>query len=100
MKVQQKTGEKYSSFQKDHGPPYGHWSQEFDELKDNEYLKQKGIPISEVIHPNFEARAAAAHSAPVAHHHWEVNPWAKYARAECKWNHMVTYIQREMKQEK
>jgi hypothetical protein len=69
MKVQQKTGEKYSSFQKDHGPPYGHWSQEFDELKDNEYLKQKGIPLSEVIHPNFEARAAAAHSAPVAHHH-------------------------------
>jgi hypothetical protein len=69
MKEQQKQGDKYSSFKKDHGPPYGHWSQEFDELKDNEYLQQKGIAISDVVHPNFEARAAAAESAPVAHHH-------------------------------
>jgi hypothetical protein len=38
MKEQQKQGDTYSSFKKDHGPPYGHWSQEFDELKDNEYL--------------------------------------------------------------
>ena len=35
----------YSSFKKDHGPPYKHFSQSFDPLEHNEYLAAKGVDV-------------------------------------------------------
>ena len=71
MKSQTAQGEKYASFKKDHGPPYHHYSAEYDELEHNDYLKSKGISPAELIHPNFEARQALnATSDHAVAHHW------------------------------
>jgi hypothetical protein len=45
MKANYNQGEKYSSFKKDHGPPHGHFNQQFDPLDKNEYLLGKGVDI-------------------------------------------------------
>ena len=33
------------SMSKDHGPPYKHFSQTFDELEHNEYLQNKKVDV-------------------------------------------------------
>jgi len=42
----------YSSFTKDHGPPYKHFPQEFDELEHNELLKSKNVDPESLVHPS------------------------------------------------
>ena len=56
---QQKIGEKYGSYKKNHGPPHWHYPATFDALEHNEYLASKGIEPSEVRHPARQARLDA-----------------------------------------
>jgi hypothetical protein len=60
MKSNYGQGEKYSSFKKDHGPPYGHFSQQFDPIDKNEYLLEKGVDIEQLknAHPKREIEIA------------------------------------------
>ena len=49
----------YGGIKKDHGPPYGKFSAEYDELEHNEYLKANQVPLEEVRHPAATARKNA-----------------------------------------
>ena len=60
MSNQQKMGEKYTSFSKDHGPPHNHYPARYDALENNEYLQSRGIELSEVVHPNAMKRLEPA----------------------------------------
>lgn len=51
MKSSLAAGTNYSGFKKHHGPPYGYFSAEYDNLEHNEYLISKGIKPEEVRHP-------------------------------------------------
>lgn len=60
MKSQMKQGEAYGSFKKDHGPPYGHFSAEYDELEHNQYLKTKGVNASDLkMHESISTPAVS-----------------------------------------
>jgi len=48
----------YSSFKKDHGPPYKHFSQSFDPLENNEYLQAKGVDVEALRHAHSKVQAA------------------------------------------
>ena len=63
IKSEMQTGEKFSSFKKNHGPPHYQYSQRFDPLEKNEYLLRKNIDLSEVR--MFEPRVRVAED----HHH-------------------------------
>jgi hypothetical protein len=72
MKSSLAAGTNYSGFKKHHGPPYGYFSAEYDNLEHNEYLISKGIKPEEVRHPAANARIEAGeHNSPLAHaeHH-------------------------------
>jgi len=53
---QQKIGEKYGSFKKNHGPPHWHYPATYDALEHNQYLASKGVDLSEVRHANAQAK--------------------------------------------
>jgi hypothetical protein len=46
IKITQADDEKYSSFKKNHGPPYYSFSQSFMPLEHNDYLNSRGINAS------------------------------------------------------
>jgi hypothetical protein len=48
IKSMQGQGEKYSSFKKNHGPPYYQFNPRYMPLEHNDYLQKKGISLSEV----------------------------------------------------
>lgn len=48
IKSMQGQGEKYSSFKKNHGPPYYQFNPRYMPLEHNDYLQKKGINLSEV----------------------------------------------------
>jgi len=52
LKSQLGSVEKYTSFNKDHGPPYGHFPAEYDALEHNEYLQGRGVTPEQVRHPD------------------------------------------------
>lgn len=64
IKSEMQVGEKFSSFKKNNGPPYYHFSQRFDPLEKNEYLLRKNIDLSEVKMFEPKQRFVDAH-----HHH-------------------------------
>ena len=57
----------YTNFKKDHGPPYKWFSQEFDELEHNEYLKSRNVAPEDVRHPAAQARKDSGSSSAHAH---------------------------------
>lgn len=59
LSSQQKIGEKYGDYNKTHGPPHKHYPATYDALEHNEYLKKKGVEVSEVRHPAAQARFEA-----------------------------------------
>lgn len=60
--------DKYTSFHKDHGPPFKHFPAEYDALEHNEYLQQRAIAPETVRHPAFQARLASGEVAATAAH--------------------------------
>jgi len=56
MTAELKAGTNYSSFKKDHGPPYGYWPAEYDELEHCEYLQSHNLTPEDVRHPAAQAR--------------------------------------------
>ena len=60
MKSQLGAANNYGGIKKDHGPPYGKFSAEYDELEHNEYLKSNQVPLEEVRHPSATARLQAS----------------------------------------
>jgi len=45
MKVNFNADKAYASFTKNHGPPYKHFSQTFDDLEHNTYLLKKNVDV-------------------------------------------------------
>jgi hypothetical protein len=45
MGANKKAGSAYMSMDKNHGPPYKHFSQTFDELEHNEFLQNKKVDV-------------------------------------------------------
>ena len=61
----------YTSFAKNHGPPYNHWPASYDELEHNDYLKAKNIDPAELVNPKYAERIAKLESeAEPALLHW------------------------------
>lgn len=56
-------GEKYSSFKKNYGPPHYHYNPRYMPLEHNDYLKKKGVALSEIrMHtPKRQLELAPAH---------------------------------------
>lgn len=52
----------YTSFAKNHGPPYNHWPASYDELEHNDYLKAKNIDPAELVNPKYAERIAKLES--------------------------------------
>ncbi len=50
---------KYTGFKKNHGPPHHHFNPKFMPLEENDYLKRKGISLSEVR--MFEPKVRVEH---------------------------------------
>lgn len=59
MKAELTSSVAYTSFKKDHGPPYQKFAAEYDELENNEYLKARNVTPEEVRHPAAQARMDA-----------------------------------------
>jgi len=60
MRRQYKIASAYGSFEKNHGPPYKHFSPVYDELEHNDYLKSKGVDWTDLVHKKEEASPAVA----------------------------------------
>ena len=56
MNYQLSSGDKYTNFAKNQGPPHWHYPARFDALEHNQYLEQRAIPLEEVRHPNANRR--------------------------------------------
>jgi len=48
LKSCQGQDEKYGSFKKTHGPPYGHFNPRYLPLEHNDFLQKKGVNLSDV----------------------------------------------------
>ena len=55
---QSSLGASYTSFNKNHGPPHWHYPARYDELEHNEYLQNRQIDVTEVMHPDAVKRQA------------------------------------------
>jgi hypothetical protein len=58
-------GEKFTSFKKNHGPPYYKFNPRYKPVEYNDYLNRRQIPVSEV--KMFEPKVRVAHHDE--HHH-------------------------------
>ena len=64
MNSQKGMDNSYSGFNKNHGPPHGHWPASYDELEHNDYLKSKNIDPADLVNPKYAARLAAKEAEP------------------------------------
>jgi len=47
-RTQHKQGDTYLNYKKNHGAPYKHFPQTYDELEHSEYLQKHNVPLEEV----------------------------------------------------